>query len=123
MQDLDPLVLLAVFLEMMGPLLWILLAIALAAVVGFVVVLRRERTLITRRLVISEVIGLFGGVAALVIMAWVTVSGFSDAGGPVDWLLIGIIFGAGVVGTTILAYTILGLLQPERRRQSQAQVL
>lgn len=110
MKDLDPTVLLAVFLEMMGPLFWVLLAIAATGLIGFIVVLKRDGAIISRRLVQSEVIGVLGGFAALAIMAWATVSGFTDAGGPVDWLLIGIIWGAGLVGTTVLAYTVLGLV-------------
>ena len=56
----------------------------------------------------------FGGIGALVLMAYVTVSGFTDAGGPVDWLLVGLIWGGGLVGTTILSYALMGLLRTSR---------
>lgn len=115
MKDLDISVLVSVFLEMMGPLFWMLLLLGVAGLIGFVVVFLREGKLDSRRLIRSEIIGLAGGVAALVLMAWVTVSGFSDAGGPVDWLLIGIIWGVGLAGTTILAYAVQGLLAGRRR--------
>lgn len=118
MKDLDPAVLLAVFLEMMGPLFWLLLILAIIGLVGFVYVLRRDGGLVSRRLVQSELIGVLGGFAALALMAWVTVSGFTDAGGPIDWLLIGIIWGAGLVGTTILAYAILGLVRAPRTNRA-----
>lgn len=110
MQELDPIVLLSVFQEMMGPGVWALILLAIASIVGFVLVLRREGALDSRRLVRSELIGVVGGVAALVIMAQVTRSGFTDAGGPVDWLLVGVIFAIGLVGATIAAYAVQGLM-------------
>jgi drug/metabolite transporter (DMT)-like permease len=109
MQSFDPTVFLAVFLEMMGNIFWVLLAVALLGLAGFAWVLWRERTLHRRRLIRAEVLGVFGGFGALALMAYVTVSGFTDAGGPVDWLLIGIIWGAGLVGTTILSYAAMGV--------------
>ncbi len=115
MKDLDPLVFYYVFVEMMGP--WLLWSLVLAAVFGlwaFFSVVIRERGISSKRLVRSEIAGLFGGAGALVLMAHVTMSGFTDAGGPVDWLLVGLIWGAGLAGTTILSYALLGLI--ERRR-------
>lgn len=109
MKDLDPLVFYYVFSEMLGPLLWVLAVLALGGLVAFAMVLRCDGGLVSKRLVRSELIGVLGGFAALALMAWVTLSGFSDAGGPVDWLLIGVIWGIGLVGTTILAYTAQGL--------------
>ncbi len=111
MKDLDPMVFLAVLHEMMGPLLWLLIALAVAGLAGLAVVLTRERHIDSRRLVRAEVAGLFGGVAALVLMAYVTHSGFTDAGGPVDWLLVGLIFGMGAAGVTVLAYVVMGCVK------------
>ena len=116
MKTLDPLVFYAVLVEMMGPwLLWGLILTASFGVAAFVWVVLRERGLYSKRLVIAEVLGLFGGVGALVLMAYVTISGFTDAGGPVDWLLVGLIWGAGLAGTTILTYALMGLFSPGRR--------
>ncbi|WP_404385749.1 DUF5368 domain-containing protein [Caenispirillum salinarum] len=114
MKDLDLATLLSVFQEMMGPLLWVLVLLAVAGIAAFLFVLVREGGLKGGRLVRSELIGVAGGFMALVVMAWVTVSGFTDAGGPVDWLLIGIIWGIGLVGTTILAYAVQGLVALSR---------
>ncbi len=36
----------------------------------------------------AQAIGLLGGALALVVMAKVLSSGFTDAGGPADWFLI-----------------------------------
>ena len=115
MKDLDPLVFYYVFVEMMGP--WLLWSLVLAAVFGlwaFFSVVIRERGISSKRLVRSEIAGLFGGAGALVLMAHVTMSGFTDAGGPVDWLLVGLIWGGGLVGTTILSYALMGLLRTSR---------
>lgn len=110
MKTLDPMVFYAVLVEMMGPwLLWSLVMTAAFGVFGFIWVFLRERRLSSKRLIIAEVLGLFGGVGALVLMAYVTVSGFTDAGGPVDWLLVGLIWGGGLAGTTILSYAVMGL--------------
>jgi hypothetical protein len=106
----------AVFLEMMGSILWLLVALAVAGTAGFLYVVSREGTIHSRRLLRAELVGVFGGFAALALMAYVTLSGFTDAGGPVDWLLIGIIWGIGLAGTTIVAYAIMGLVDIMRGR-------
>jgi Family of unknown function (DUF5368) len=118
MKELDPLVLLSVFQEMLGPLLWVMLLLALGGIVAFVMLLLRERGLASRRLVRAELLGLLGGAVALVIMARVSSSGFTDAGGPADWFLIALVYGAGAVATTILAYAIMGWLTPRQARSA-----
>ena len=114
MKDLDPIVLLAVFQEMLGPLLWIMLAVIVLGTLAFGLLLVRERGLVSRRLVRSEAVGVLGGVLALVLMAKVSSSGFTDAGGPADWFLIALVFGLGLIGTTILVYTAVGWWQQTR---------
>ena len=74
----------------------------------------REGTLVSRRLIRSELLGLLGGAVALVIMAKVSSSGFTDAGGPADWFLIALVYGVGAVGTTVLAYAVMGWTGPRR---------
>jgi hypothetical protein len=115
MKELDPWVFVSVFQEMLGPWLWIMLLGAVAVVLAFVVLLAREKTIVSRRLIVAEVLGLFGGGLALVIMAKVSSSGFTDAGGPADYILIALVFGAGLVATIILAYSVMGWLAPHRR--------
>jgi len=116
MAGFDLAVFAAVFLEMMGGILWVLVALTVAGTAGFLFVVSREGTIHSRRLLRAEMIGVFGGFAALALMAYVTVSGFTDAGGPVDWLLIGIIWGLGLAGTTIVAYAVMGLFDIMRGR-------
>lgn len=119
MNELDFYTLYVVFYEMMGMLFWILIALVIFGIGGFILVLTREGGLQSRRLIISEILGLLGGFMALFIMAKVTISGFSDAGGPVDWLLVGLIWGGGMVGVTILSYAIMGMLNILNDSQSQ----
>ena len=108
MQSMDPMVFLAVFQEMLGPLLWVILFVVIAGTVAFVALLIKEKHIASKRLVGSEVVGVVGGVLALVLMAKVSSSGFTDAAGPIDWLLIAGVFGVGLIGSTILSYTISG---------------
>jgi hypothetical protein len=109
MKDLDPATFLAVFQEMLGPLLWVLVALALAGTVAFLVVLLRDRGLRPRRLIWAEAAGLLGGIGAVLLMQTVTHSGFGDIGGPADWVLVALIFGLGAVGAIVLVYAALGL--------------
>lgn len=115
MKEFDPLVILAVFQEMLGFWLWVLLLLAIGGIVAFLVLWIREQHLVSRRLVQSEAVGLLGGVLALVIMAKVSSSGFTDAGGPLDWLLVGVIYGIGFIGTVILVYALMGWWDQFRR--------
>ena len=116
MKDIDPLILLAVFQEMLGPSLWLLLALIVLGLAAFVGLLMREKALVSRRLVWAEAAGLLGGGLALVLMARVSSSGFTDAAGPIDWLLIALVFGLGLVGSAILVYTAAGWWSVRRRQ-------
>ena len=107
MKDMDLSVLLSVFLEMMGPAFWLLLLSGAVGIALFARAWLREGGLMPRRLVWAEIIGLFGGFVALGLMAAFTLSGFTDAGGPIDWLIVGAVWGIGLAGGTILAYGVL----------------
>lgn len=112
MKELDPLVFLAVFQEMLGPLLWVLILLIVLGTLAFVGLLLKEKTINSKRLVRAELAGLVGGALALVLMAKVSSSGFTDAGGPADWFLIALVFGLGLAGTAILVYTFMGWRKP-----------
>lgn len=116
MKELDPLIFLAVFQEMLGPLLWPLIAAVVIGTVAFVCLLVRERRIVARRLMWSEAVGLFGGIMSLVIMARVSASGYSDAAGPADWILIALVFVLGAIGTSVIAYTIAGWIGEAMRQ-------
>ncbi len=109
MKEHDLAVYWAVFYEMMGVWLWILLAIAIVAIGAFVTVLQLEKRLHARRFVYAQTLGiLLGGPLALIIMAKVSSSGFTDAAGPIDWILIVLVYFLGYVGMTIIAYALMG---------------
>ena len=101
MKELDPLILLAVFQEMMGPLLWILLAIIVGGTIAFFALLAKEGGIVARRMISAQAAGILGGILALVLMVMVSSSGFTDAGGPADWFLIALVFGLGTFAGTL----------------------
>ncbi|HTN31613.1 MAG TPA: DUF5368 domain-containing protein [Pseudomonas sp.] len=121
MKELDPMILLAVFLEMLGPLLWLLLAVVLLGTAAFVALLVRERGIASSRLVRAQLAGLVGGVLALVLMAQVSSSGFTDAAGPIDWILIVLVYALGMLGSMVLVYTVAGWTRLLRRQDADAQ--
>lgn len=123
MKELDPLILLSVFQEMLGALLWPLVAIMVLGTLAFMLLLVRERSIVSQRFVRSQALGLFGGVFALMLMANVSSSGFTDAGGPADWLLIALVFGLGLVGAAIVFYTIAGWWAICRHPEARSVVL
>lgn len=109
MKDLDPLVILAVFQEMLGPWLGVGLAAGMLALAVFLFVVLREHGLRPRRLVWSEAAGLLGGVAAVLMMQRVTHSGFADIGGPIDWIVGITIFATGALVALVATYAVLGV--------------
>lgn len=111
MKNVDFNSLLATFQEMLGWFLWPLLIAIVLTTIAFWWLLWKEKSICSKRLMWSELAGIPGGILALVIMAIASASGFSDAGGPIDWFLIGLIFGIGFIGATILVYTIAGWLK------------
>ncbi len=110
MQSLDPAVFLAVLYEMLGPLLWVIIAGSALTTVAFVLLLVRDRGLVSRRFVGSELAGVLGGFAAVAFMWLITHSRLTDVGGPIDWLLVAAIWLIGAGGTTLLVYVLWGLV-------------
>lgn len=111
MKQLDPMVFVAVFQEMLGWLFWPLLGFILLGALSLLAVLIRDGGIHSRRLIRAELVGFFGGFVAVALMLWVTASNPSDLlGGPIDWLLTIGIWAAGVIGATIASYVGLSLL-------------
>ena len=112
MQELTLDTLLAVFEEIFGFwLFWGLVAVAALVTVLFLVALVRDRGLESRSLVRAELAAPVGAIAAILFVQWITNSGFSDVGGPIDWIVLAGIGIAGGVGLTILTYTLQSLLR------------
>jgi len=114
MKDLDVATLVAVFQEMMGWTFWAVLVACVVATLAFAAVLVRDRGVVAARLVRAELVGVLGGVAAVIAMFAVTNSTPGDMGGPIDWLLAVGIFVGGLIGSTIGAYALMGLFAPTR---------
>lgn len=112
MNELDPVILFSVFQEMLGmPLLWLLIIVIFMGTLAFIVLLVREKGILAARMLRSQALGVLGGLLALVLMVEVSSSGYTDAGGPADWFLIALVFGAGLIGTTIISYGVAGWYQ------------
>lgn len=116
MKELDPFVLWAVFHEMFGALLWLVIILVPLGLIALVALLLRERKVHGRRLAYSIVLGLIGGVIGEILIVKASSSGFTDAGGPVDWVLIELIFIAGTAVATLLIYMLVGWLTVSRRK-------
>src|SRR5690625_7490718 len=99
MKELDPFVFLIVFIEMLGPFLWVLLAAILLVAIAFVALVIREMRVYASRIVWSQLLGLLGGGASIIIMAKVSSSRRSDAAGSIDWLFILAVFIACMLAT------------------------
>ncbi|UJF23816.1 DUF5368 domain-containing protein [Suttonella sp. R2A3] len=117
MKSLDFASLLAVFQEMFGAWFWPMLVAIVLITVLFLVLLIKERRIHSRRLMWAQLLGIPGGILALVIMATVSSSGYTDAGGPIDWIIIALVFALGFIGTAIIYYTIVGWLTSSRRQE------
>lgn len=111
MKELDPAVFMVVFQEMLGVLFWPLAGFIVLGALALLAVIIRDRRIHPQRLLISELVGFFGGFLAIALMLWVTESAAQDLlGGPIDWLLTVAIWVAGAIGATIAAYVGLSLI-------------
>ncbi|WP_106755268.1 DUF5368 domain-containing protein [Pannonibacter carbonis] len=111
MKELTPGMMIAVFEEMFGMgLFWALVAGAVLVTLAFLFVVLRDRKLVASRLVRAELLAPIGAIAAILFVQFVTSSGFSDIGGPVDVIALILIGVAGAGGLTVLAYVLQGLL-------------
>ena len=117
MKQIDPMVFVAVFQEMLGLAFWPLAGFILLMVVAVVLTVVREGRISPRRLVYAQGIGAFGGVLAVWAMLWFTSSRATDLlGGPIDWLLTLAIAAAGVIGGAMIVYVALSFAPASARR-------
>lgn len=109
MKELDLVTVLTVLHDILGSALFFgLPALAALGIVAFVTTVVRERGLRARRLLISQVLGVVGGVLACCLMTRVAASGTVSPNGAADWLLFATVFGLGLAGSTILFYGVIG---------------
>lgn len=117
MKELDLVTVLSVLHAILGPALFFgLPVLALLGIVAFVITLVRERRIVPGRMLISQALGLGGGVLACCLMMHVAASGTVSPNGAADWLLFATVFGVGLVGGTILLYGMVGCFTPKSRR-------
>ena len=111
MKDLTFGTLIAVFEEIFGfGLFWTMVVVAALFLVLLVYLVIRERRVESGRLVRAELWAPIGAIAAILFVQWVTSSGFSDIGGPIDVIVLILIGAAGAIGLTMVAYVIQGFL-------------
>ena len=106
--------LIAVFQEMMGFWFWVLIAASLIGLVAVFVVAFRERRIDLARFIGSELIGFLGSIFAIWLALFVTKSSLGDIGGPVDVMLMAMIFVLGWFGGFVFGYIALGLIAMAR---------
>lgn len=118
MKDVSIGMFIAVFEEIFGAgLFWGMVAAAVAIGAAFVWLIVREHHLESRRFLRAELWAPVGALAAILFVQFITNSGFSDIGGPIDVIVLILIGTAGAIGLTILAYVVPGLF-PGRRKDA-----
>ena len=113
MKELTLETLLAVFEEVFGTaVFWALVLATVIVTAAYLYVLVRDREVSMRKFLIAQLSMPFGGIAAVLFVQWMTSSGFSDIGGPIDAIVLLAVALVGAVGTAILVYTIEALVWP-----------
>lgn len=111
MQELTLGTLIAVFEEIFGTtLFWSMVVFGVLVAVAFIYILIRDRGISSSRLVRAELVAPVGAVGAVLFVQYMTSSGFSDIGGPIDVIVLVVIAVAGFLGLMILTYVIESLL-------------
>lgn len=109
--------LIAVFEEMFGPwLFWAMVIVAAVITAAYVYVLVRDRAVSWKKFLWAQLSMPVGAVFAVLFVQFMTHSGFSDIGGPIDLLVLLGIAAGGAVGAAILVYTVEALIWPHRDR-------
>ncbi|TCP62790.1 hypothetical protein EV663_10150 [Rhodovulum bhavnagarense] len=118
MKELTLETLIAVFQEIFGAaLFWTMVVVALMITLAFIFVLIRDRSVEARYLARAELSAPIGAIAAILFVQYMTNSGFSDLGGPIDIIVLMLTGIAGAGGLTFLAYVVQAFMrQPEKDR-------
>ncbi|GAB4268778.1 MAG: hypothetical protein Kow0013_19800 [Pararhodobacter sp.] len=112
MEQLTLETLIAVWEEMFGRgLFWAMVVVAAVVTVLYIYVLIRDRALSMRKFLLAQLSMPIGAVAAVAFVLTITNSALSDMGGPIDWLVLLGIAGAGAVGFAILVYVAQSLIR------------
>jgi tellurite resistance protein TehA-like permease len=107
--------LIAVWEEMFGRgLFWAMVVVAVIITALYVYVLIRDHSMSMRKFLLAQLSMPVGAVAAVAFVLTITNSSLSDMGGPIDWLVLLGIAGAGAVGFAILVYVAQSLIRGRR---------
>lgn len=110
MAELTLPVLIAVFEEVFGPLIfWGLVGLSVGVTVAFLWLIIRDRGLKGSVVLRAELWAPVGAAGAVLLVQHVTDSSFASVGGPVDVVVLLVVAVVGAVGLTILAYVVAAL--------------
>ncbi|MDD0823489.1 DUF5368 family protein [Mannheimia sp. AT1] len=110
MNSLELTMVIAVVQEMLAWTFYPLLVLAVILTVALVMLLVKEKGLHIKRLVQAEVVGFIGGFIGVGVLFWLTQSGLSDIGAPIDAFALLGTYAVNFFGFAILFYTIKGWL-------------
>lgn len=108
MQELDPMMFIAIIQEMLGGFFWPLVFITLFLIFSFIALLFFDKGIVTSRLKLSALLGIPGAIVAHFIIARLAISGLFDAAGPMDWIMLQLVYLGGFVAVAVLVYTLWG---------------
>lgn len=108
MKELTPAVLFAIMQETVGAALWLLAALAVAVVVGFVIALMRQRGFRGPAAQIAVWTGIIGGTIAAATLPMTTQAGFANLSGALDWALLTAGGLAAMLSLAVVVFAILG---------------
>lgn len=116
MKELTIPTMIAVFEEIFGgALFWAIVIAAAAITIAFIYLIVREHRLEGSRLLRAELWAPVGAIAAILFVQFITSSGFSDIGGPIDVVVLIAIALVGGIGLTMLVYVAMGFFSLRRR--------
>jgi low affinity Fe/Cu permease len=120
MKELTFGMMIAVFEEMFGAgLFWLLVILATALLGIFVWLVSRDRDGFSIRFLRAELSAPIGALLAVVFVQYITNSGFTDIGGPIDVIVLLMIATGGAIASTMVFY-VLSTLVGSRRSTPEA---
>lgn len=111
MSNLEFSMLWAVTETMLGWLFYPLLVLAVVLTLSLILLLIKERKIVSVRLMHAEIAGFFGGFVGLWVLFVLSKSSITDIAGPMDWVMVGLTYAINFVGTAILYYTAVGYMK------------
>jgi len=115
MKELTLGTLIAVFEEIFGRgLFWAMVIVAAVITLAYFYVLIRDREVSWKKFLWAQLSMPFGAIAAVLFVQFMTNSGFSDIGAPIDVIVLLMVAVAGAIGGAIFVYTVDSLVWPKK---------